>query len=352
MLTILSIIGARPQFIKHAPLQAQLQRHFRALTLHTGQHYDANMSQVFFEDLNMPVPDYMLNLHHSKTQSEQTGAMMQGIEGVCTQLRPDAVLLYGDTNSTLAGALVAAKMRIPAIHVEAGIRSYNRSMPEEINRIVADTFAQLLFCPIQEAVDNLRIEGIAHEGVFLSGDVMCDMLELMRPKIRHPLTEPYYFSTIHRPYNTDDPSRLQRILHSLDGLEHLVIFPIHPRTEHCIKAAGLRMEDFRNIRFIDPVGYLSCISYQDGAECIITDSGGIQKEAYMLRKKCITVRSETEWNETLAHGWNTLVFEDIESIAAVAQQAPGAYVPNMFGDGKATQYITRIILERLGKTGG
>jgi UDP-GlcNAc3NAcA epimerase len=349
MLTILSIIGARPQFVKHAPLQAQLQQHFRALTLHTGQHYDANMSQVFFEDLNMPAPDFMLDVHTAKTQSEQTGAMMQGIEGVCAQLKPDAVLLYGDTNSTLAGALVAAKMRIPAIHVEAGIRSYNRAMPEEVNRIVADTFAQLLFCPIREAVDNLHKEGIHHEGVFLSGDVMCDMLELVRPKIQHPLSERYYFSTIHRPYNTDAPSRLQRILASLNSLDHPVIFPIHPRTEHCVKAAGLQMEDFPNIRFIEPVGYLTCISYQDGAECIITDSGGIQKEAYMLRKRCITVRSETEWNDTLTHGWNTLVFEDIERIGSLVHQTPGAYIPNMFGDGKATQFITTTLLEKLTK---
>jgi UDP-GlcNAc3NAcA epimerase len=347
MLTILSVIGARPQFIKHAPLQAQLQRHFRALTLHTGQHYDVNMSQVFFEDLNMPAPDIMLDVHSAKTQSEQTGAMMQGIEAACAELKPDAVLLYGDTNSTLAGALVAAKMRIPAIHVEAGIRSYNRSMPEEVNRIVADTFAQLLFCPIQEAVDNLRKEGIQHEGVFLSGDVMCDMLELMRPKIRRPQEEPYYFSTIHRPYNTDDPLRLQRILRCLDTLDHPVIFPIHPRTEHCLRVAGLRIEDFPNIRFIEPVGYLACISYQDGAECIITDSGGIQKEAYMLRKKCITVRSETEWNDTLADGWNTLVFEDIERIGEVAKEAPGKYVADMFGDGRATEYITNVLVERL-----
>lgn len=347
MITILSVIGARPQFIKHAPLQAELQKHFRALTLHTGQHYDANMSQVFFEELHMPQPDYTLDLKGVRGQSAQTGAMMTGIEEVCTVLRPDAILLYGDTNSTLSGALVAAKMGITCIHVEAGIRSYNRAMPEEVNRIVADTFAQLLFCPIPQAVDNLRKEGISHEGVYMSGDVMCDMLELVRPKIQHPLKEKYYFSTIHRPYNTDSSTRLQRILNTLNRLEYPVIFPIHPRTDACLRAAGVQMADFPNIRFIAPVSYLTCISYQDGAECIITDSGGIQKEAYMLRKKCITVRSETEWNETLEHGWNTLVFEDIESIGRIVHKSPGDYAPCMFGGGNASETITDVLRDCL-----
>jgi UDP-GlcNAc3NAcA epimerase len=344
MLTILSIMGARPQFIKHAPLHRQLSLHCSVPILHTGQHYDPGMSADLFEELGIPAPDYTLDMAGAATQSEQTGRMMAGIEEVCAGLRPDAVLLYGDTNSTLAGALVAAKMAIPTIHVEAGIRSYNRAMPEEVNRIVADTFAAVLLCPVPQAVENLRREGISHDGVYLSGDVMCDMLEIIRPKIRHPEAGPYYFATIHRPYNTDDPERLRRILGTLNSLGHPVIFPLHPRTAARMQAAGLDAGAYPNISFIPPAGYLASISYQDGAACIITDSGGIQKEAYMLRKKCITLRSETEWNETLKHGWNTLVFEDIESIPRLADSLPGEWLPDMFGDGQSSRLAADIIM--------
>lgn len=346
MRTILSIVGARPQFVKHAPLQLQLQQHFHAPTLHTGQHYDDDMSRVFFDELHIPRPDYTLDITGAKTTGEQTGRMMAGIEDVCRTLQPDAVLVYGDTNSTLAGALVAAKMQVPYVHVEAGIRSYNRDMPEEVNRIVADTFARLLFCPIHEAVENLRKEGVAHSGVHLTGDVMCDMLEMVRPKIGRPATdEPYYFCTIHRPYNTDDAARLKRILVCLNNLPLPVILPLHPRTKSRMAFAGLNEEDFSNIRFTKPMGYLECLSHQNGAQCVITDSGGIQKEAYMLRKKCITLRTETEWNDTLLHGWNTLVFEDIESIAGLVSGQSGLYVAGMFGDGQAAVHITRILRE-------
>jgi len=348
MLTILSIIGARPQFIKHAPVQAQLIQHFNALTLHTGQHYDANMSQVFFDELQIPKPDYLLDVSKQKSQSEQTGRMMSGIEEVCTALRPEAILLYGDTNSTLAGALVGAKMGIPIIHVEAGIRSYNRSMAEEVNRIVADTFSSILCCPIPEAVENLQKEGITHDGVYLTGDVMCDILERSRSRINIPLPGPYYFCTIHRPYNTDVPQRMRLLLHTLNRLDHEVIFAIHPRTRRRIEQMDLPPEQFGNIRFIDPIGYLDSLSYQYGASCVITDSGGIQKEAYMLRKKCLTLRSETEWKETLAHGWNRLVFDDIQSIVELVHEAPGDYVEHMFGEGHAAEAIVQAIKEYLG----
>jgi len=343
MLTILSIIGARPQFIKHAPMQVQLQRYFRSLTLHTGQHYDYNMSQVFFQELGIPKPDYMLESGTGKPQAEQTGMMMTGIERICSTLKPDGIVLYGDTNSTLAGALVASKMGIPIFHVEAGIRSFNRAMPEEINRIIADSFSSMLFCPVPEAVDNLRKEGIVMGQVFMTGDVMCDALQMIRPSIHKALESPYYFATIHRPYNTDEPNRMQRILASLNALAYPVIFPIHPRTLARIQAAGLKQADYPNIKFIEPVGYIASISYQLGAPCIITDSGGIQKEAYMLGRKCITLRSETEWNESLEHGWNTLVFEDIESIPKLVMEQPGTYIADMFGDGKAAERIARLI---------
>lgn len=347
MKTILSIIGARPQFIKHAPVQLQLQKFFKALTLHTGQHYDANMSEVFFKELNIPAPDFLLDIGGSKPQGEQTGLMMAKIEEVCQTLKPDAILVYGDTNSTLAGALVAAKMHIPQIHIEAGLRSYNRKMPEEINRIVADTFADMLFCPTEQAIKNLQKESPGRPGIFLSGDVMCDTLNLIQKKASQLVNEPYYFITLHRPYNTDDPSRMTRILNTLNTLNKKVIFSVHPRTVVKLKNYQLSAEQFFNITFIPPVGYLESISYQKFADCIITDSGGIQKEAYMLQKKCITLRSETEWMETLQHGWNTLVFEDIESLPEVINEPCGKYIPDIYGNGTAANIIAETIFQNL-----
>ncbi len=348
MKTILSIIGARPQFIKHAPMQLALQKTFNALTIHTGQHYDKNMSDVFFAELGIPEPDYLFDLGGSKPQGEQTGLMMAKIEAVCQEVQPDAMLVYGDTNSTLAGTLVAAKMHIPIIHVEAGLRSFNRQMPEEINRIVADEFADILLCPTAQAVENLKKEGITHEGIHLCGDVMCDSLKLVEKSIKKMVTYPYYFVTLHRPYNVDDQSRLTRLLQTFEGLDKKVVFPIHPRTISKIKSFGLDLNDFSNIQFIEPIGYIESLSYQKYADCIITDSGGMQKEAYMLQKKCITVRSETEWTETLSNGWNTLVFDQIEEIANRVHELPGAYTPNIYGDGNAAIEIVTIIQAKLG----
>jgi UDP-GlcNAc3NAcA epimerase len=345
--TILSIIGARPQFIKHAPMQVQLQRHFRALTLHTGQHYDTNMSQIFFDELAIPLPNYQMEIGGAKHQGAQTAVMLTEIERVCLELKPDAILIYGDTNSTLAGALVASKMCIPLIHIEAGLRSYNRQMPEEVNRIVADTFSQLLFCPSKQAVDNLSKEGIDHSGVFLSGDVMFDTLEMVRPKIKPMLDNRYYFCTIHRPYNTDSAERMAAILDTLNRLPHLVIFSVHPRTLSRLASWSIELTNYPNIRAIEPVGYVESVSYQAYAECILTDSGGMQKEAYMLRKKCITIRSETEWPETLSAGWNTLVFDDIPSILSLIHETPGEHHTDMFGDGHAATAITEKILDHL-----
>lgn len=342
MRTILSIIGARPQFIKHAPVHRELQQHFRALTLHTGQHYDANMSGAFFTELQISPPDYQLHIGPTQGQGGQTGLMMAEIEEVCLGLRPDAVLIYGDTNTTLAGALVAVKLHIPIFHVEAGIRGFNRTLPEEVNRIIADTFSTLLFCPTQEAVDNLAKEGIT-AGVQLTGDVMCDMLEVMRGSIRPYSESPYYYATIHRPYNTDDPQRLRRIVQALQELGYPVYLPLHPRTRHSLADAGIAPGQYPNIHFLEPVGYLESLSFQAGAQCVITDSSGVQKEAYMLRRPCITLRTETEWHDTLKHGWNRLVFEDLESLGTLMQREPGMYEEGMFGDGKAAGRIVHAI---------
>lgn len=328
-------------------MQLQLQQHFDAKTIHTGQHYDENMSRVFFEQLQMPRPDYLFDLGGVKSQSEQTGIMMTRIDEVCQAEKPDALLIYGDTNSTLAAALVAAKLHIPQIHVEAGLRSYNREMPEEINRIVADEFAHLLFCPTEEAVANLAKEGITHERIFRCGDVMCDMLQMMADKVSRLYPDPYYFVTIHRPYNTDDPERLSRILQELNNLDQKVILPVHPRTLTRMQSFSIDVAKFGNLLVIPPIGYIESLSYQKFASAVITDSGGMQKEAYMLQKKCITLRSETEWTETLKNGWNTLCFDHLEEIPQILKAPVGEYYPGMYGDGHAAEEIVRIILKNV-----
>jgi UDP-GlcNAc3NAcA epimerase len=343
MKKIISIIGARPQFIKHAPMQLQLQKHFNALTIHTGQHYDSNMSDVFFNELAIPQPDFLLNIGAAKMQGEQTAQMMIEIEKIFVAENPSAVIVYGDTNSTLAGTLIASKMNIPIIHIEAGLRSYNRNMPEEVNRIIADEFATLLFCPTTIAIENLKKEGIEHDKVFLCGDVMCDMIHLIKDKIKPIVPFEYYFATIHRPYNTDDIERLKLILQTFDKLDKKVIFSIHPRTVARMESNNIMKEDYSNIQFIAPTGYLDSISYQNYSNCVLTDSGGIQKEAYILKKKCITLRSETEWTETIEGGWNTLVFEDLEKIKIELLSVPQKHNSTLYGNGNAAKEITEII---------
>jgi UDP-GlcNAc3NAcA epimerase len=347
MKKIISIIGARPQFIKHAPMQIELQKYYSSITIHTGQHFDHNMSQVFFDELNIAKPDYLLNAGAGKPHGEQTGLMMIEIEQICSKDRPDAILLYGDTNSTLAGALVAAKLNIQQFHIEAGLRSFNREMPEEINRIVADEFAHLLFCPSDQAIKNLSLEGINHSRIFKTGDVMCDMIRLIEKNLNPPFDFPYYLVTIHRPYNTDDPGRLMMILSVLNRLDKKVVFSIHPRTMNALIASGVDPLDFNNINFISPTGYIESISLQKFSECVITDSGGIQKEAYILKKKCITIRKETEWIETLQGSWNTLVFENLEDIFSIIKQDAFDHVGDLYGSGYAASEITSIIREYL-----
>jgi UDP-GlcNAc3NAcA epimerase len=347
MKTILSIIGARPQFIKHAPVQLQLQKYFNALTVHTGQHYDSNMSNIFFKELNIPEPNYLFDIGGSKNQGEQTAIMMVEIEKVCTAVVPDAVLVYGDTNSTLAAVLVSSKINIPLIHIEAGLRSYNRRMPEEINRIVADEFSQLLFCPTIQSIDNLKKEGISHSHIYLSGDVMCDTLHLVKEKIQKLYDGPYYFATLHRPYNTDTVERLSYILLALNRLDKKVIFPIHPRTVARMQSFGLSTTDYSNILFINPIGYVESLSYQRYSNGIITDSGGMQKEAYMLKKKCVTVRTETEWTETLSAGWNTLMFDDLSTLSEILSGPEGEYNNNLYGNGHAAEEIVKTIKDYL-----
>jgi UDP-GlcNAc3NAcA epimerase len=346
---ICAIVGARPQFIKHAAVELSIKQSFLLSTIHTGQHYDKNMSDIFFDELNIAKPTHLLQIG-SADHGEQTARMMIEIEKIFKQDRPDMLLVYGDTNSTLAGALVASKMHIPIAHVEAGLRSFNKAMPEEINRVLTDYVSAQLFCPTDGAILNLKAENIV-QNVYMVGDVMCDMIHIAIQKgILMPNSDKdqYYFSTIHRPYNTDDIQRLAHILTTLNDLEWPVKFAIHPRTLHKLKENNLDTAQFKRLQFLPPVSYFESLQLQFNAKAVITDSGGIQKEAYILKKPCITIRSETEWIETLQGGWNHLVFNDLTQIKSLLASPPGAYTEGVYGTGDTAQKITNHIEEYLG----
>lgn len=311
---IVSIVGARPQFIKCAPVSRELRKKHDEVLVHTGQHYDRGMSGIFFEELNIPMPDYNLNVG-SGTHGKQTGAMLAGIEEILINERPDIVLVYGDTNSTVAGALAASKLHIKVAHVEAGLRSYDLSMPEEINRILTDHISSILFCPTQTAVNNLEKEGIT-KGVLLVGDVMADAMEYnrtMAERVSHIVDNlgitkgKYLVVTIHRPGNTDNKSRMADIMGVLGESEEDVIFPAHPRTLKYLKEYDILGNLRKNVKIIEPLGYLDMLMLMSSANKVITDSGGVQKEAYLLKVPCITLRENTEWIETVESGWNDLV---------------------------------------------
>lgn len=346
---IATVVGARPQFIKAAPVSRELRKNHQEILIHTGQHYDANMSDVFFEELHIPKPDYNLGIgsgHHGA----QTGAILEKVEEVLLKEQPDALLVYGDTNSTLAGALAAAKLHIPVIHIEAGLRSFNRRMPEEINRVLTDHISEWLFCPTDTAVQNLGQEGIA-KGVYQVGDVMYDAFrfnqELARQKAQiidrlGLQAKEYILCTIHRAENTDDPSRLKEILTALGKVSKQVVLPLHPRTRKIIGEQGLSGLLNENIRVIEPVGYLDMIALEVNAWKLVTDSGGVQKEAYFAEVPCITMRDETEWVETVKVGWNVLTGAVGEKILnAVETFEPPVEHPPIFGDGhSAKQFVS------------
>ena len=349
MSKVVSVVGARPQFVKAAPVSKALQQagHVERL-VHTGQHYDANMSAVFFSELGLPAPAHHLGIG-SGSHGAQTGAMLEAIERVLMSEQPDWVLVYGDTNSTLAGALAAAKLHVPVAHVEAGLRSFNRRMPEEINRVLVDHLSALLFAPSQVARDNLAAEGL-HKGVEIVGDVMVGAVEMAagisRP--RHDWLQrwgvdagKYLLATIHRAENTDDVGRLRRIVDALEALDEPVILPLHPRTR---KALGAFAGSTSKVRYVDPVGYLDMVCLECHARMILTDSGGVQKEAYWLGVPCLTLRDETEWVETVEAGWNRLVSPDVVSITeAVRSFVPPAARPALYGDRRAAERIAAML---------
>lgn len=346
MKKILAVIGARPQFIKHAPIDLAIQGKAKLVTVHTGQHYDENMSAVFFDELGMSKPDYMLDIG-SHSHGKQTGRMLEAVEEILIKEKPTLVLVYGDTNSTLAGALAAAKLHIPVAHVEAGLRSHNKEMPEEINRIMTDHISDILFAPTDLAVENLKKEGLA-ERIVRTGDIMYDMLKIATESEAigpAAIEGVYYLVTIHRPYNTDDPSRLRTILQSLAQLDQRVVFPIHPRTKNIIKREKIPIAEYQNIKVIDAVSYMRNLNLIFHATAIVTDSGGMQKEAYFLKKKCVTLRPETEWVETLSNGWNILVFEDVSNLDKYLSEKPGRYEEGIYGDGLSRNTMIEEILK-------
>ena len=344
---VITVLGARPQFIKAAPLSEALRKNHEEKIIHTGQHYDYQMSDVFFEELGIPKPDYFLGVG-SKQHGAQTGEMLTRVEEILLKEKPDWVLVYGDTNSTLAGALAAAKLHIPIAHVEAGLRSYNRQMPEEVNRVLTDHISTLMFCPTDQAVKNLSLEGLT-QGVVRTGDVMADALyyharraeeRSLQKNLRYP-KKSYLLATVHRAENTDDPSRLQGIMHAFAQIEGQIVLPLHPRTKKLLKDHHLTIP--KNVDVIEPVGYLEMIFLEKEAEFILTDSGGVQKEAYLWQVPCVTLRDETEWVETVNTGWNTLTGANPEEIVGAVMNYRNQPLPlhleNLYGNGRASAEI-------------
>jgi UDP-GlcNAc3NAcA epimerase len=348
---IVTVVGARPQFVKAAPVGRALRAagHEQVL-VHTGQHYDRRMSQIFFDELGLPQPDVNLEIG-SGPHGQQTGQMLAGIERVLLERQPQWVLVYGDTNSTLAGALAAAKTGIAVAHVEAGLRSFNRAMPEEHNRVLTDHCSDLLLCPTRTAVELLAREGITR-GVELVGDTMYDAvlqfasLAMCRSTALADLgleSKRFLLATIHRPYNTDDPNTLRQIVEAFGALGERVVLPVHPRTRARLTALDLTIPG--NVVLTDPVGYLDMLMLEQHARLVLTDSGGVQKEAFYFGVPCVTLRSETEWLETVDAGWNVLVRPDSAELLEVCttHRWPTGTPPALFGDGHASEKIAELI---------
>ena len=359
-LKILTVIGARPQFIKASAVSRSVRGDYAGqveeVIVHTGQHHDANMSEVFFQDLEIPVPSYSLGVSGG-LHGEMTGRMMAAIETVLLEEKPDWLLIYGDTNSTLAGTLAAVKLHIPVAHVEAGLRSFNMRMPEEVNRIVSDRLASALFCPTETAVSNLQSEGI-RDRVWNVGDVMYDVSLFVADRaqkassVLHDLDlEPrgYVLATCHRAENTDDRSRLTGVLTALGEIarDQPVVLPLHPRTKKQVSEFGLAGL-LQGITVTEPLSFFDMVALEVSAACIATDSGGVQKEAFFYQVPCVTMRDETEWVETVESGWNQVVGADSERIVAAIRQ-PGSRSgtqPQPYGDGRASGRILELLLQQ------
>jgi len=353
---ICSVVGARPQFVKAFPISRRLRADHEELLIHTGQHYDEALSGVFFEELDIPEPEYNLGVG-SGGHAAQTAEMMGRLDEVFDAESPDVVLVYGDTNSTLAAALVAAKRDPTLVHVEAGLRSNNWEMPEEVNRVLTDHCSDLLLAPAENAASNLRDDNIRGE-VVVTGDVMYDAVLAVRDEalnegrpfpIADLRAEEYVLATVHRAANTDDPDRLAGILDGLAAIERPVVVPLHPRTEDALRGHGLYQHAAEQLRLVDPVGYLDFLQLLSNASKVATDSGGVQKEAFYLDVPCVTLREETEWVETVEAGWNVLVGSDAERIAAaLTDRTELPPKPTLYGGGDAAARTVAALEETMG----
>lgn len=346
---IITILGARPQFIKAAALSRAFQAYpqIEEVIIHTGQHYDQNMSEIFFEEMDIPKPKYNLGVGGS-THGAMTGQQLEKIETILMQEKPDLVLVYGDTNSTLAGALAATKLHIPIAHVEAGLRSFNKNMPEEINRILTDHISDFLFAPTENSKQNLIKEGIDEEKIFIVGDIMYDVALFYSERAEKPnwfdslnLSE-FALSTIHRAESTDDATKLADIFEGLCASPIAIILPLHPRTQGKVQEFNITIP--KNVYVVEPLGYLQMIWLEKNSQFVITDSGGVQKEAYFHKKHCITLREETEWSELVENGYNTLVGTDSKKVAlAVSQKYVTSNFKKLYGNGDTAERIMEIL---------
>ena len=350
---IVTIVGARPQFVKAAPVSVELRKKHEEKILHTGQHYDENMSKIFFDDLKIPRPDINLEVG-SDSHARQTAEIMIGVEEYLLQEKPNLVIVYGDTNSTLAAAVSASKLNIKVAHIEAGLRSFNRKMPEEINRIVADRLSNLLFCPTETAVINLKNEGMV-EGVFNVGDVMFDAALKFAPIAEQKSTileqeslspGDYLLLTLHRAENTDYFQNMKNIVSALIDSNTQIVFPVHPRTIKYLKKYELydQLDKSTNVKLLEPVSFIDMIVLEKNAQKILTDSGGVQKEAYFYQVPCITLREETEWVETVEDGWNCIVAANYEKILdAIKNFSPCSSQKGHYGKGNASVELSKLI---------
>jgi UDP-N-acetylglucosamine 2-epimerase (non-hydrolysing)/UDP-GlcNAc3NAcA epimerase len=346
---VATVIGNRPQFVKAAAVSGPLRAAHEEILIHTGQHYDEEMSQVFFAELGLPAPEHRLDLGEAlgASNTAQTAHMLAALEPLLLELRPDVVLVYGDTNSTLAGGLAAAQLGVPVAHVEAGMRSYDRSMPEELNRVLTDHLSTLLLCSSNLAAENLAAEGLA-PGAIVVGDVMVDVSRLVAPALtaRGQILErlgvtagEYLLVTAHRAGTVDDPARLRRLVELLEGIAAPTVLPLHPRTRARLQESGLLDRVSAAVRVCEPLGYLDFAALLVHARAVLTDSGGVQKEAYLAGVPCVTLRARTEWLETVEAGWNELVDLDAVKLrAALARPRPAAHPP-LYGDGHAAERV-------------